>query len=108
MNTVVRKLSDADFGREVLQESLPVLVDFWADWCGPCKAMEPIIEEMAKQYEGRLKVVKLNVDENAETPAQYRIRSIPTLMLFKEGEIALTKVGAMPRSELSALIGSQL
>jgi thioredoxin 1 len=100
--------TDATFAAEVLQAPLPVLVDYWAEWCGPCRSIAPILEEVAKEYAGRLTVAKLNVDENQQTPQKYGIRGIPTLMLFKNGNIEATKVGAVSKSQLTAFIDSHI
>jgi thioredoxin 1 len=100
----VKHVGDADFESEVLQSSEPVLVDFWAEWCGPCKAIGPIIDQVASDYAGRLKVVKINIDSNPGTPRQYAVRGIPTLMLFKDGKVAGTQVGAVNRSQLSQFV----
>ncbi|MEI7917425.1 MAG: thioredoxin TrxA [Methylophilaceae bacterium] len=100
--------SDASFEQEVLQSSLPVLVDYWAEWCGPCKMIAPILDEVSKEYEGRIKVAKLNIDENQSTPPKYGIRGIPTLMLFKNGNVEATKVGALSKSQLTAFIDSNI
>jgi len=101
-------VSDADFEAEVLKSEHPVLVDYWAEWCGPCKMIAPILDEMAASYSGKLKVAKLNIDENPETPPKYGIRGIPTLMLFKNGAVEATKVGALSKAQLSAFIDSNL
>ena len=93
-------LQDATFDQEVLKSDIPVLVDFWAVWCGPCKAIAPTVEELAKQYKGKVKVAKMDVDEHQQVPQQYGIRSIPTLLLFKGGRVVDTIVGAVPRSKL--------
>jgi len=95
------EVADRDFSREVLASSLPVLVDCWAPWCGPCKMIAPVLEQMAGEYAGRLKVAKLNVDENPATASRYGIQSIPTLLLFKGGEVVDTLVGALPREEIA-------
>jgi thioredoxin 1 len=100
--------SDASFEQEVLQSAVPVLVDYWAEWCGPCKMIAPILDEVAKEYEGRIKVAKLNIDENQNTPPKYGIRGIPTLMLFKNGNVEATKVGALSKSQLTAFIDSNI
>ena len=100
--------SDDSFEQEVLQSQLPVLVDYWAEWCGPCKMIAPILDEVAKEYEGRIKVAKLNIDENQNTPPKYGIRGIPTLMLFKNGNVEATKVGALSKSQLTAFIDSNI
>ncbi len=101
-------LSDANFDREVLQSDLPVLVDFWATWCSPCKAIAPLVDAMADEYAGKVKVGKVNVDENPATPGKYGVRGIPTLILFKGGSIVDQIVGAIPRSQLEALISRAL
>ena len=101
-------LSDDSFESQVLQADGPVLVDYWAEWCGPCKMIAPILEEIADEYEGRVTVAKLNIDENAGTPPKYGIRGIPTLMLFKDGAVEATKVGALPKSQLTAFIDSNI
>lgn len=108
MSDNVSHVSDDTFETEVLQASEPVLVDYWAEWCGPCKMIAPIIEEISGEYGGRLKVVKLNIDENPKTPPKYSIRGIPTLMLFKNGNVEATKVGALSKSQLTAFIDSNL
>jgi thioredoxin 1 len=100
--------SDDTFEEEVLKASEPVLVDYWAEWCGPCKMIAPILDEVAQGYGGQLKVVKLNIDENPETPPKFGIRGIPTLMLFKNGSVEATKVGALSKSQLTAFIDSNL
>jgi thioredoxin 1 len=96
-------LTKANFDQEVLKSSLPVLVDFWAEWCGPCRAIGPVVAELAKEYAGKLKVGKLNVDQQAELASEFGIVSIPTLIVFKEGKAAVKKVGAMPRQAIEAM-----
>ena len=108
MSEHIHYVSDTTFDAEVLQAPLPVLVDYWAGWCGPCRMIAPILEEVSKEYAGRLTVAKLNVDENQQTPAKIGIRGIPTLMLFKNGDIAATKVGALSKSQLTAFIDSHI
>lgn len=100
--------SDETFEQEVLKTAEPVLVDYWAEWCGPCKMIAPILDEVAEAYAGKLKIVKLNIDDNPETPPKYGIRGIPTLMLFKNGEVEATKVGAVSKSQLTAFLDSNL
>ena len=108
MSENITQVSDAEFETQVLQSDTPILVDFWAEWCGPCKALSPILEEVANEYTGRLTVAKLNVDDNPETPQQYGVRGIPTLMLFIKGELADTKVGTLSKTELSTFLDSHL
>lgn len=101
-------LTDDSFQNEVLESSEPVLVDYWAEWCGPCKMIAPILNEIATEYQGKIKVAKLNIDENPQTPPKYGIRGIPTLMLFKDGNVEATKVGALSKSQLTAFIDTNL
>jgi thioredoxin 1 len=101
-------LSDASFEQDVIKSEIPVLVDYWAEWCGPCRMIAPILDEIATEYAGRVKVAKLNIDENPATPPKYGIRGIPTLMLFKDGAVAATKVGALSKSQLAAFLDGQL
>jgi thioredoxin 1 len=108
MSDKIVYLSDATFEDEVLKSDGPVLVDYWAEWCGPCKMIAPILDEIAESYEGKVKVAKLNIDENNETPPKYGIRGIPTLMLFKDGNVEATKVGAVSKSQLMAFIDSNI
>ena len=108
MNGVTIPVTDETFEAEVLNAEQPVLIDYWAEWCGPCKMIAPVLEEIAEDYAGRLKVAKLNIDENPATPPKYGIRGIPTLMLFKNGSVEATKVGAVSKSQLSAFIDSNL
>lgn len=108
-NSSIITLSDASFEKEVLQVgSPPILVDFWAEWCGPCKIIAPILDELAPKYLGKIKIGKLNVDENASTPAKYGVRGIPTLILFKDGKALETKVGALSKSQLEAFLDKHL
>jgi len=104
----ILSLSDDSFETDVLKSDMPVLVDYWAEWCGPCKMISPILEEIATEYEGRVKVAKLNIDENPGTPPKFGIRGIPTLMLFKNGEVEATKVGALSKSQLTAFLDQSI
>jgi thioredoxin 1 len=108
MNTKIKHVTDASFNSEVLDSPIPVLVDYWAEWCGPCKMIAPVLDESADTYAGRLNVAKLNVDQNHSVPAKYYVRGIPTLMLFKDGGVVATKVGALSKSELAAFIDANL
>ena len=104
----IQHVTDASFDQEVLKSDSPVLVDYWAEWCGPCKMIAPILDEVARDYDGKLRVVKVNVDENQSIPSKYGIRGIPTLMLFRGGEVVETKVGALSKSQLTQLLDSHL
>jgi thioredoxin 1 len=104
----IKHVSDASFEQDVLKSESPVLVDYWAEWCGPCKMIAPILDEVSRDYEGRLQVAKLNVDENQAVPAKFGIRGIPTLMLFKNGAQVATKVGALSKSQLTLFLDSHL
>jgi thioredoxin 1 len=104
----IQHISDDSFEQEVLKSDLPVLVDYWAEWCGPCKMIAPILDEVARDYGERVRVVKVNVDENQSVPAKYGIRGIPTLMLFRNGEVVDTKVGALSKSQLTLFLDSHL
>lgn len=108
MSEHIQYVTDASFKSDVLESSVPVLVDYWAEWCGPCKMIAPILDEVARDYHGRLKVAKLNIDDNPKTPGEYGIRGIPTLILFKGGNVEATKVGALSKSQLTAFIDSNL
>ncbi|WP_339450436.1 thioredoxin TrxA [Pseudomonas sp. EA_5y_Pfl2_R50] len=105
---LIKHVSDASFEADVLKATGPILVDYWAEWCGPCKMIAPVLDEIASTYEGKLTVAKLNIDENQETPAKLGVRGIPTLMLFKDGEVAATKVGALSKSQLAAFIDANI
>lgn len=108
MSDKIVQLTDASFEADVLKASGPVLVDFWAEWCGPCKMIAPILAEVADEYEGKVVIGKLNIDQNADTPPKFGIRGIPTLLLFKNGEIAATKVGALSKSQLKEFLDANL
>ncbi len=108
MSNNIIYLSDATFEQEVLKSTVPVLVDYWAEWCGPCKMIAPLLDEIAGEFAGRLKVAKLNIDENKDVPPRYGIRGIPTLMLFKNGAVEATKVGALSKSQLTAFLNQSL
>lgn len=108
MSDAIKHVSDSSFDADVIQATGPVLVDYWAEWCGPCKMIAPILEEAATTYDGKITIAKLNVDDNNATAAKYGIRGIPTLMLFKDGEVVATKVGALSKSQLTAFIDSAI
>ena len=108
MSDHIHYVTDDTFAAEVLQSPHPVLLDFWAEWCGPCKMIAPILDDIATQYAGRLKIAKINIDDNPATPANFAVRGIPTLMLFKNGSVDATKVGALSKSQLTAFIDSHL
>jgi len=107
MGAATKPVTDANFEADVLQSSQPVVVDFWAEWCGPCKMIGPMLEEIAGEMQGQVTIAKMNVDENPMTPSKFGIRGIPTLMLFKDGKLAATKVGALPKQALQAWIKEQ-
>jgi thioredoxin 1 len=104
MSENITHVKDADFETEVLKSDTPVLLDFWAEWCGPCKSIAPMLDDLAKEYSGRLKVVKINIDENQKTPMTYGIRGIPTLMVFKGGKVEATQIGAVGRGQLTQMV----
>lgn len=104
----VLHINDADFETEVLKSDVPVLLDFWAPWCGPCKMIAPVLDELAPEFAGRVKIAKMNVDDNQATPAQFGVRSIPTLLLIKNGEVVATQVGALPKSQLANFINQHI
>jgi len=108
MSELIQHVTDDTFEPEVLKAEVPVLVDYWAEWCGPCKAIAPILEEVAEQYSGKLKIAKIDVDANTEVPKKFNIRGIPTLMLFKNGNMEAMKVGAMNKSQLTAFLDSNI
>ncbi|HET9578620.1 MAG TPA: thioredoxin TrxA [Usitatibacter sp.] len=108
MSEKIVHITDDTFEQEVLRAQTPVLVDYWAEWCGPCKMIAPALDQIASEYQGRLKVAKLNIDENQATPPKYGIRGIPTLMLFKNGNVEATKVGALSKTQLAAFIDSNI
>ena len=108
MSDKIKHVTDATFDREVIQSAVPVLVDYWAEWCGPCKMIGPALDASAENYAGRLSVAKVNVDDNPSLPSRYGIRGIPTLMIFKNGQVAATKVGALSKAQLTAFIDDNL
>ncbi len=105
---LIKHISDASFEADVLQAGKPVLVDYWAEWCGPCKMIAPVLDELSETYKDKLQIAKMNVDENRDIPAKFGIRGIPTLMLFKDGQLAATKVGAMSKAQLTQFLDQQL
>ena len=108
MSNTISHLTDETFEEEVIQSNLPVLVDYWAEWCGPCKMIAPILDSLTAEYAGKLKISKINIDDNQKTPQKYGVRGIPTLMIFKNGNVEATKVGALSKSQLTAFIDSIL
>ena len=108
MNDKIKVVSDASFDADVISSTQPVLVDFWAEWCGPCKALSPVLDEIANEYEGRMTIAKVNVDDNILIPPKYGIRGIPTMLLFKDGSVQATKVGALSKANLNAFIDSNI
>ena len=108
MSNTITHLTDETFEEEVLKSNIPVLVDYWAEWCGPCKMIAPILDSLIDEYAGKLKISKLNIDDNQKTPQKYNVRGIPTLMIFKNGNVEATKVGALSKSQLTAFIDSIL
>lgn len=108
MSNSIVHLSGETFQKEVIESTIPVLVDYWAEWCGPCKMIAPILDELVAKYDGKLKIAKLNIDENQEIPSKYGVRGIPTLMIFKDGNPEATKVGALSKSQLTAFIDSTI
>jgi len=108
MSNSISHLTDETFEEEVIQSNIPVLVDYWAEWCGPCKMIAPILDSLVNEYGGKLKISKLNIDDNQQTPQKYGVRGIPTLMIFKNGNVEATKVGALSKSQLTAFIDSNL
>ena len=104
----IQRVTDDTFEPEGIKSGTPVLVDYWTEWCGPCKSIAPILDEVAREYEGRLKIAKINVDENQQVPAKFGIRGIPTLMLFKNGNVEATRVGALSKSQLTAFLDSNI
>ena len=104
----VLHINDADFESVVVNSDIPVLLDFWAPWCGPCKMIAPVLDELAPEFAGKAKIVKMNVDDNQATPAQFGVRSIPTLLLFKNGQVVATQVGALPRTQLANFINQHI
>lgn len=104
---MAQAITDANFDSEVLKSPVPVLIDFWAPWCGPCRAMGPVIDELSSEYDGKIKICKMNVDENTRTPSQYQIRAIPTMILFKNGQVVETLTGALPKDALKRVLDTK-
>lgn len=108
MSDMIQHTTDSEFDADVMQSDTPVLLDFWAEWCGPCKMIAPVLDQIAREYEGKLKVVKLNIDENPQIPQKFNIRSIPTLLLFDKGSVAAQQVGAVGKAQLDSFLGQHL
>jgi thioredoxin 1 len=108
MSELIHHVTDQSFEPDVLKSDMPVLVDYWAEWCGPCKAIAPLLDEVAREYQGRIKVAKVNIDDNQEVPHRFNVRGIPTLMLFKNGNMEAFKVGALSKSQLVAFLDSNI
>ncbi len=108
MSAKIKHVTDTSFSKDVLESPIPVLVDYWAEWCGPCKMIAPVLDESAENYAGRLDIAKVNIDQNQSIPARYHVRGIPTLMLFKDGEVVATKIGAVSKAQLAAFIDANL
>jgi thioredoxin 1 len=108
MSDAIKHVTDTTFETDVLASSVPVLVDYWAEWCGPCKMIAPMLEESARSYAGQVQIAKVNIDENPKAPSRYNVRSIPTLMLFKDGQPVATKIGALSKSQLAAFVEDNL
>ncbi len=108
MSDLIQHVTDSTFEPDVLKSDVPVLVDYWAEWCGPCKAIAPLLEEVAKEYNGKVKVAKVNVDENQDLAKKYNVRAIPTLMLFKDGNVQASKLGMMSKPQLTAFLDSNI
>lgn len=108
MSDLISHINDSEFESEVLNSDVPVLVDFWATWCGPCKAIAPVLDDLAKDYEGRVKFVKIDIDQNQKTAVNYSVRGVPTMMMFKGGKVEATKVGAAPKGQIAQMLDSQL